>query len=131
MLGSMPRPSPVRDALRACLTQQPRHGWSLDELRRELRSSNVSADFSTVFRALNWLEAEGEVRRIDLGDGKARYEPNTAHHEHIRCSSCGTVSEVPGCLVQGSTQLVEATTGFSITDHRLVFSGLCPNCKPA
>jgi hypothetical protein len=40
-------------------------------------------------------------------------------------------AEVPGCLVQGSTQLVEATTGFSITDHWLVFSGLCPTCKPA
>jgi Fur family peroxide stress response transcriptional regulator len=127
----MPRPSPVRDALRACLLDTPRHGWSLDELLEELRSSSVSADFSTVFRALNWLEAEGVVRRIDLGDGKARYEANTAHHEHVRCESCGAVSEVPGCLVQGATQLVEATTGFSITDHRLVFSGLCPTCRSA
>jgi Fe2+ or Zn2+ uptake regulation protein len=127
----MPRPSPVRDALRECLREQPRHGWSLDELLQELHATEVKADFSTVFRALNWLEAEGEVRRVDLGDGKARYEANSAHHEHIRCSSCGTVTEVPGCLVQGSTQLVEATTGFSITDHRLVFTGLCPTCRSA
>jgi Fur family transcriptional regulator, peroxide stress response regulator len=127
---TVPRPSPVRDAIRQCLTAQPRHGWSLDELLGQLHGVDVSADFSTVFRALNWLEGEGEVRRVDLGDGKARYEANTGHHEHVRCSSCGTVSEVPGCLVQGSTQLVEATTGFSITDHRLVFSGLCPTCKP-
>jgi Fur family transcriptional regulator, peroxide stress response regulator len=126
----MPRPSPVRDALRECLTAHPRHGWSLDELLQELHAADLSADFSTVFRALNWLEAEGEVRRVDLGDGKARYEANTGHHEHIRCESCGTVTEVPGCLVQGSTKLVEATTGFSITDHRLVFSGLCPVCRP-
>jgi Fe2+ or Zn2+ uptake regulation protein len=119
----------VRDALRECLTTHPRHGWSLDELLQEIRALNVSADFSTVFRALNWLESEGEVRRVELGDGKARYETNTGHHEHIRCESCGTVTEVPGCLIQGSTRLVEATTGFSITDHRLVFSGLCPSCK--
>jgi Fur family peroxide stress response transcriptional regulator len=127
----VPRPSPVRDALRERLLAHPRHGWSLDELLRELHEAKVSADFSTVFRALNWLETEGVVRRVDLGDGKARYEANTGHHEHIRCSSCGTVTEVPGCLVQGSTQLVEATTGFAITDHWLVFSGLCPTCKPA
>ena len=129
MLVSMPRPSPVRDALRTRLLAEPRHGWSLDELLAELRAADVRADFSTVFRALNWLEAEGEVRRVDLGDGKARYEADTGHHEHVRCSSCGAVSEVPGCLVQGATQLVEATTGFSIDDHRLVFAGLCPSCK--
>jgi Fe2+ or Zn2+ uptake regulation protein len=113
------------------LTEHPRHGWSLDELLGELHSARVSADFSTVFRALGLEPVEGAVRRVDLGDGKARYEANNAHHEHIRCNNCGTVSEVPGCLVQGSTQLVEATTGFSITDHRLVFSGLCPTCKSA
>ena len=74
---TVPRPSPVRDAIRQCLTAQPRHGWSLDELLGQLHRVDVSADFSTVFRALNWLEGEGEVRRVDLGDGKARYEANT------------------------------------------------------
>src|SRR5205807_10395485 len=93
MLKSMPRPSPVRDALRTCLTEHPRHGWSLDELLAALHGESVSADFSTVFRALNWLEAEGEVRRVDLGDGKARYEANTAHPEHTRCNSSGTASD--------------------------------------
>jgi Fe2+ or Zn2+ uptake regulation protein len=127
----MPRASRVREALRERIVSDPRHGWSLDELRDQLKEGGVSADFSSVFRALHWLESEGEVQRVDLGDGKARYEANTGHHEHVRCERCGVVSEVPGCLVQGSTRLVEVSTGFEITAHRLLFSGLCPACKPA
>ena len=131
ILGPMPRPSHVRDALRRRIAAQPRHGWSLDELLQELRESGVSADFSSIFRGLNWLESEGEVQRVDLGDGKARYEANTGHHEHVLCERCGAVGEVPGCLVQGSTRLVEASTGFEITAHQLLFSGLCPECRAA
>jgi Fe2+ or Zn2+ uptake regulation protein len=131
MLEAMPRPSPVRDALRACLTEHPRHGWSLDELLAELHAESVSADFSTVFRALNWLEAEGEVRRVDLGDGKARYEAPRDHHEHVRCIQCGSIAEVPGCVVDEAAAGIEARTGYAVQSHQVVFAGLCPNCRPA
>jgi len=88
----------------------------------------MTADFSSVFRALRRLEDEGTVLRIDLGDGKARFEPTGEHHEHVRCERCGAVAAVPGCLVESSTA-VERRTGFTITGHRLLFAGICPECR--
>jgi Fe2+ or Zn2+ uptake regulation protein len=81
-----------------------------------------------VFRALGRLEKEGAVERVELDDGKARYEAAGDHHEHIRCESCGSVSPVPCGLVDDVLPAVQRRTGYEIRDHRLVLSGRCPDC---
>ncbi len=124
----MARPSHVRDAVRMRVAGDPRHGWSVDELKAELDGAGIRADFSSVFRALVWLQEKRIVDRIDLGDGKARYELARSHHEHVRCERCGTIKEIPGCLVEESTAGIEAATGFRLTRHRLVLAGVCPGC---
>jgi Fur family transcriptional regulator, ferric uptake regulator len=124
----MARPSHVRDAVRAVIGESSRHDWSIDELTAELGARGVAADFSSVFRALAFLEDEGAVSRVELGDGKARFEPTHGHHEHVRCESCGAVAAVPGCLLEAARPEVEHKTGFSITGHSLLFTGLCSEC---
>jgi Fur family ferric uptake transcriptional regulator len=88
----------------------------------------VKADFSSVFRALARLEEKGEVERVELDDGKARYEPAGDHHEHIRCERCGCVTPVPCGLVGEVLPAVQRRTGYEISSHRLVLSGRCPAC---
>src|SRR5207244_2149533 len=80
----MPRPSPVTDEVRRLLDTEERHAWSMDELFQATRSSLGSADYSSVFRAVSVLEKQGVVDKIDLGDGRARFELREDHHEPIR-----------------------------------------------
>jgi Fe2+ or Zn2+ uptake regulation protein len=124
----MARPSHVRDAVRGALADSSRHDWSIDDVLAELRARGVAADFSSVFRALAFLEREGAVSRVELGDGKARFESTHGHHEHVRCDSCGAVAAVPGCLLEDARPRVERQTGFSINGHNLLFTGLCAGC---
>jgi Fe2+ or Zn2+ uptake regulation protein len=124
----MPRPSPVADEVRWLFETQERHAWSIEELLQEVRSSLGSADYSSVFRAVSQLERRGMLERIDLGDGRARFEVREDHHEHIRCDSCGRVEEVPGCVVDDASAQVRSLTGFQVTNHRVVFGGLCADC---
>src|SRR5207249_9600085 len=126
--GEMPRPSPVTDEVRRLLDTDERHAWSIDELFQATRSSLGSADYSSVFRAVSLLERQGVVDKIDLGDGRARFELREGHHEHIRCERCGRVEEVPGCVLDDATAQVHNLTGFKVTSHRVVFGGLCRNC---
>jgi Fur family transcriptional regulator, peroxide stress response regulator len=121
------RPSHIRPALADLLAGGDRHDWSIEELREALSERGTPADFSSVFRALQQLETDGEALRIDLGDGKARFEAVSEHHEHVRCERCGAVEAVPGCLVEES--VVERRTGFAITGHRVLFAGICPRCR--
>lgn len=124
----MPRPSPVRDALRAIFDRREHRAWSLEELVAEVRSRIGGADYSSVFRAVGVLEEQGLVQRVELGDGLARYEGPSAHHEHVRCEGCGRVAEVPGCVIDDAAKEIEVSTGYRLRGHSLVFSGLCPEC---
>ena len=88
-----------------------------------------TADFSTVFRATSVLEKEGRLVRVELGDGKVRYEPSGTHHDHIQCRSCGVVVAVAGCLVAEANEQVARRTGFEVENHQLLFTGRCPSCQ--
>ena len=123
------RPSHIRPALVDLLERELRHDWTIEEMREGLERDGTAADFSSVFRALRRLEREGVVVRIDVGDGKARFERTGEHHEHVRCESCGTVAPVPGCLLGEAAPRAERSTGFRIRGHRLLFAGLCPACQ--
>ncbi len=124
----MPRPSPVRDALREVFSSQDHRAWSLDELLERVRSTVGSGDYSTVFRAVGVLEKEGVIQGVNLGDGLSRYEARRDHHEHVRCDVCGRVAEVPGCVLEGAAKEIEESTGYRLRGHSLVFSGICPAC---
>lgn len=127
-LGLVARPSPVSDQVRTLLSAEQRHLWSIDELHEAVVASLGAADYSTVFRAVTSLEREGLIKRIDLGDGKVHYELSEDHHEHIRCDECGRVVEVPGCVLEDAERSVKSSTGFEVTSHQLLFTGLCPEC---
>jgi Fe2+ or Zn2+ uptake regulation protein len=111
----------VRDALEQVFEGHDHQAWSLEELVERVRSKIGAGDYSTVFRAIGVLEGKGLVQRIDLGD----------HHEHVRCDVCGRVAEVQGCVVEGAATEIERSTGYRLTSHSLVFSGVCPECAGA
>jgi len=127
----MPRPSHVRNAIQDLILSSSRHDWSGDDVLAALNEQGVPADFSSVCRGLAYLEQAGTIRRVHLGDGKARYEAKREHHEHVRCERCGTVAEVPGCIVVDAHQPVAQATGYAITGHQVLFSGICSDCTRA
>jgi Fe2+ or Zn2+ uptake regulation protein len=108
-----------------------KHLWSIDELHGAVVEVLGAADYSTVFRAVSGLERDGFITRIDLGDGKVHYELSDEHHEHIRCVECGRVAEVAGCVLGDASSAVTKSTGFTVTSHRLLFGGICPDCDSA
>ena len=118
----------MTDEVRRLFETQERHAWSIEELHETVLSSLGAADYSSVFRAVSLLERQGLVDRIDLGDGRARFEIREDHHEHIRCESCGRIQEVPGCVLDDAAAQVNRLTGFQVLSHRVVFGGLCAAC---
>jgi Fe2+ or Zn2+ uptake regulation protein len=36
--------------------------------------------------------------------------------------------EVPGCVLEDASVAVQRSTGFNVTSHQLLFSGVCPEC---
>jgi Fe2+ or Zn2+ uptake regulation protein len=55
----------------------------------------VGADFSTVFRNLESLVKEGEIKKIVISKDSVMYEKSEGHaHDHFVCDDCGKVESL-------------------------------------
>jgi len=90
-------------------------------------------DLATVYRNIHTLVAMSLVKRVDIGDGAARWELmadiSDGHHHHLICTGCQMIVEVDGCFPDDFEQELARRHGFAGVTHRLEFFGLCPKCQ--
>ena len=118
-----PQRRAVLDVLRAA-TDHPTAQDVLDRVRRT--SPGIGA--ATVYRALNMLVESGQALELALGADAARYDANTARHDHVVCTRCGAAADVDAALPSRLAREVAEVSGFAVTGHDLKFTGLCPTC---
>ena len=122
----MARKPVVSTAILALMRQRHHHAWTLEDLQAGL---DVVADFSSVFRAVEKLVVEHDLAQRFLADGRARFELQDAHHDHLHCNKCGELVPVPCVIEPADFAALERETGIAIVDHHLVLRGLCRECR--
>ncbi|HXC30729.1 MAG TPA: transcriptional repressor [Stellaceae bacterium] len=125
----MARTPIVSTALLSLMRERHHHAWTLEDLHAGLAERDIAADFSSVFRAAEKLAAAGDIRKLTLEDGRARFELRDAHHDHLHCTRCGELVPVPCLLGPGNFAALEREAGIAILDHHLVLSGICRDCR--
>lgn len=120
----------ARSAVLTVLTTRP-HPLRAEEIHRALRDPRIN--LSSVYRALRLFHTLRIVRRVELGDGAARYEladDYRAHHHHLVCDACGRIEDVAACPVDeaGLKRQIRRRIGFAIRSHVLELFGLCRSC---
>ena len=84
------------------------------------------------------LEDVGVLQRVAGWGNHDRFELSESlsghHHHHLKCTSCGSVSDIPANHGFERAVAVEAKTisnelGFQITGHSVDLYGLCPSCQ--
>ncbi len=94
----------------------------------ESLQKEVSIDRVTVFRILNILTEHSILRKLEFGDGKARYELATDEHHHLICELCGAIEDVSDCNIAALESDIAKKKGFHIRRHSLEFFGFCKTC---
>ncbi|MGI5816866.1 MAG: Fur family transcriptional regulator [Armatimonadota bacterium] len=85
----------------------------------------------TVYRNLHKLTELGYAQELDYGPGATHFDATVTRHYHVRCVECGRVDDLPierrpaPCLDEAQ----EAADGWRISEHRVEFMGLCPDCR--
>lgn len=101
----------------------------VESILAHLQSVKVAVNITTVYRFLNAFVHAGIMHRIELGEGKYRYElASTPHHHHLICNRCGDIQDV----VINEEQLMHnlpTNSGFRVDHHHLEFFGMCAQCK--
>jgi Fur family ferric uptake transcriptional regulator len=98
-----------------------------DRLRRARRPVGVAS----VYRALETLAELRLVKRIDAGDGIARYEPalpDGDHHHHLVCRDCGKVEAFSDPRLERAIDKVAVGLGYAVEEHEVVLTGACADC---
>ncbi|UCG76276.1 MAG: transcriptional repressor [Gemmatimonadota bacterium] len=100
-----------------------------DEIFTSVRREIPDISLATVYKALEAFVGCGIASKLTMGNGPARYDGRMDAHEHIRCLSCGTVSDVDHASSPDWLNAVSLQTDFQVLGYRLELVGTCPACQ--
>ena len=106
-----------------------------EEIYLKIHGEHPGVGLATVYRTLVLLNKMGIVNKLEIGEGKARFELEEAEHHHlIVCEQCFKVVKYSDFTTQEKDsfteleKLVEKTYHFSIHQHVVQYYGVCPEC---
>ncbi|MBW7457231.1 Fur family transcriptional regulator [Paenibacillus sepulcri] len=121
-----------REATLRILFENETDHLSAEEVFMLVKKSNPDIGLATVYRTLELLNELDIVEKINFGDGVARFDLRSKDHEHMHhhllCSECGGVKEIKDDWLQELEERLEKEFGFTVSDHRLEFTGIYKKC---
>ena len=103
----------------------PTADWIYNQLKGEFPNLSMG----TVYRNLNILLEQGLIQKLPFGSTFDRFDGNVKEHHHFICKKCNSVYDVQISIDDMLDENIIKTTNFEIHSHRIVFYGLCENCK--
>ncbi len=117
-----------RQAILDMINRSDKH-WDADEVAYKLKEQGISIGIATVYRGLAALAEQGLIESIQLADKKRYERADKAHHDHLVCTSCGSIEEFCKPEIEVLQDQVAEERDFHIQGHQLLLFGLCKACK--
>jgi len=94
---------------------------------KEARKKKKRLSLSTAYATLKALSRHGIIKTLQFDTMENRFEGNLEDHINLICERCKKILDykIPVAIDQRG---VAKKTGFSITDTRLEYYGLCREC---
>ncbi|MEE2858882.1 MAG: Fur family transcriptional regulator [Candidatus Neomarinimicrobiota bacterium] len=102
-----------------------------EEIYLSMKKKGKSVSRATVYRTIDLLVKNNLVRKLELGDGRARYESklNSSHHDHLICIDCGDIVEFVDDEIENKQEEIALNNGFILKKHIHQLFGLCKKCQ--
>lgn len=100
------------------------HLMSVKEIVVALEKSENFVNKSTVYRALEYLLAEGILLKLQFLDKDAQYEVVDEPHDHMVCTSCGLVEKT-----RPASEELKHIGSFQVQHRHVTYYGLCKKCS--
>jgi Fur family ferric uptake transcriptional regulator len=90
-----------------------------EEIFTELKSKGIKISRATTYRTLDFLVKYEYVRKLDIGDGKIRYEKKLGnpHHDHMICIETGDIIEFYNDAIETLQDRIALNHGYEIVRH--------------
>ncbi|MBE5961016.1 MAG: transcriptional repressor [Lachnospiraceae bacterium] len=116
-----------RESIKNYLAHTKEHPTA-DMIYMKIRESFPNISLGTVYRNLNLLAEQGEIRKLSCGDGCDHFDGDISPHYHFVCNHCNCVMDLNMPSLDHIDTLASANFAGKITNHSVLFSGLCPDC---
>ena len=102
-----------------------------EEIYLALKKRGQHVSRATVYRTMDILVNNGFARKMNLGDGRARYESkvNSPHHDHLVCMDCGLIVEFMDQKIEDLQDEIAIEYEFQLKRHIHQLFGLCKKCQ--
>jgi Fe2+ or Zn2+ uptake regulation protein len=99
------------------------------EIFERVRRRNPKIAYGTVYRSLHVLAEQGLIQELTFADQASRFDGRVDRHDHVQCVACGVIDDVDVPVAILAEHVAGEQTGFHITGHHTVFTGVCPTCR--
>ena len=90
-----------------------------EEILESLNKKDVNVSRATVYRTLDILVKYNLARKMDIGDGRIRYESklDDPHHDHMICVQSGKIIEFVSDEIELLQEKIAKKHGYKIIKH--------------
>jgi len=125
--------TPQRQLIIDVLLENNQSHLSAEDIYQLTVEVSPELSLATIYRTLELLTELKVVKQVNFGDGLMRYElgddSDLHHHHHLVCVVCQKIEEFNEDWLGEIEDRIEQEHGFQILDHRLIFQGICSNCR--
>lgn len=123
------RVTPQRRAMCRTLAGDTSHPTA-QTLYERLKPQFPSLSLATVYNTLQILVDAGIIHEIGAaGDGAMHYDADASPHVNLVCTNCGRIDDFHETTLKRVTQRVTQQSGYQVYGARVVYYGLCPECR--
>ena len=117
-----------KDLVRNAVCEMKRH-VTANEVYEFVKESCPTIGKGTVYRNLDILVEEVNLRKVEVSDGPNRFDLTLKNHYHVRCVNCGEISDVDMDEILGLLEKIHDTHGTDFLRYDILFKGICPKCQ--
>ena len=90
-----------------------------DKIYENIKSKNLNVSRATVYRTLDILAKNKFIRKLDVGDGRIRYEAKISrdHHDHMICLETGKIMEFYDEEIERLQDEIAKKLGYKVIRH--------------
>ena len=102
-----------------------------EEIYHTLLKKGITVSRATVYRTIDVLVKNNLIEKLEIGDGRARFEYNDKfqHHDHLICTSCERIIEFHDKEIEKLQRKVAKKYNFELIHHSHQLFGFCKDCQ--